>query len=80
MDGVRLEGEGTEELAVKVHAAADGLQRRQIDGQFPAFPLWTQAQAPCCCWQQSPGSVSPPLAAARSSVVHKQALLFIVLA
>lgn len=34
---------------------------------------WTQKPAPCCCWQPSPGSVSPLCCTA-----CKQALLFIV--
>lgn len=43
---------------------------------FVAF--LTQKPAPCCCWQLSPGSVSPLVRAARFSAARKQALLFIV--
>lgn len=56
----------------------------QMDGHFPAFlpdSLDREKTAPRCCWQLSPGSVSPPRDAARlffSAATRKQALLFIV--
>ncbi len=40
--------------------------------------FWTQKRALRCCWQPSPGSVSPLHRAARFSAACKQALLFIV--
>lgn len=60
-------------------SGTDSRQCRQINGQFPAFlsgALDTET-SPCCCWQPSPGSVSPLRRAAHFSAARKQALLFI---